>query len=261
MEVQDIIGELYSAARFLSCDEPDCPMAHVLDDLSGSTNTGGSHHEDALILVLLGIADNLSECLDLLRILVSRRNNTNRLEHLTQSGTTSHSGREGTTRSDHGPLSEPPIPSLYHDQWYQSPAVSPPAYTAFCHSCPRSFPRAPAPSPASEATSSNSGTPTPDDQDRVVSVRESNNEPGRPPGLSFPALSTFDLPIGPPLRHHSPPSSNGSGNWPRSRFAARVNGDSEAGQGLGNGPNSHLGESRGRPMGLRPCWRSSWRDS
>lgn len=155
-EAQEIIGRLYSAAHSLACDEPDCPSARALRDPSGSTNVGSSLHEDVLLLVLLGIVENLSDCLDLLRILVSGRNNTNRPDQ---------SGREGTTISGHGPSYGPPIPNLYHDQWYEPPSVSPPVRTTFCHGSPRSFPRAPAPSPASEATSSNAGTLTPDNQD------------------------------------------------------------------------------------------------
>lgn len=173
-EEQDLIRRLYSAVHSLSCDDPDCPWA---DLFNGSSNVDASPRQDALILVLLGIVDNISECLDLIRILLASRNDTTRPEHLTRtttsrgrvsSGATSHSQSEGITTRAHGSLREPPIPSLYHDQWARSPANSPPAYTAFWHSCPRSFPRAPAPSPAtqgSEATPSTGGSPIPEDDE------------------------------------------------------------------------------------------------
>lgn len=173
-EEQDFIRRLYSAVHSLSCDNPDCPWA---DLFNGSSNMDASPRQKALLLVLLGIVDNIGECLDLIRILLASRNDTTRPEHLTQpttgrdrvsSSTASHPQSEGITNGAHGSLREPPIPSLYHDQWARSPANSPPAYTAFWHSCPRSFPRAPAPSPAtqgSEATPSPGGSLIPEDDE------------------------------------------------------------------------------------------------
>lgn len=164
-EEQGFIRRLYSAAHSLSCDGPDCPWS----DLFNESSSGDiSSRRDVLLLILLGVVDNIGECLDLIRILLAR-DDTTRPEHFTQpttnwvpgSSTPSRPQREGTTTAAHGPLRDPPIPSLYHNQWARSPAVSPPAYTAFRHSCPRSFPRAPAPSPAtrsSETVPSTGGT-------------------------------------------------------------------------------------------------------
>lgn len=173
-EEQDFIRRLYSAAHSLSCDDPDCPWAAFLNQPS---NVDTLLHNDALILVLLGIIDNIGDCLDLIRILVTSRSDTSRAEPSTRattsrdsasSGSHSHSRRGGTTIGAYDILHEPPVPSLYHDQWAQSPPVSPLAYTSCCHRCTRSFCGAPAPSPAatrgSDTTPSIGGTPTPDHQ-------------------------------------------------------------------------------------------------
>lgn len=168
-EEQDFIRRLYSAAHSLSCDDPDCPWAAFLNQPS---NLDTLLHNDALILVLLGIIDNIGDCLDLIRILVASRSDTSRAQPSTRattsrdsasSGTHSHSRRGGTTIDARDILHEPPIPSLYHDQWARSPTNSPPAYTSYCHRCTRSFCDVPAPSPAtrgSDTTPSIGGTST-----------------------------------------------------------------------------------------------------
>ena len=169
-EAREIIGRLYSAAHSLACDDPDCPWAHLFNESSEPTDAGTSPREDALLLVLLAIVDNLGECLDLIHVVAARRDEASRPDHLAPSGTTSRSQGEGSTIiSSHESLSEPPVPNLYHDQWAQSPAVSPPTYTAFSHSSSSDFPRAPVPSPTSGTTPPNTGTPTTDVHDGAKS--------------------------------------------------------------------------------------------
>lgn len=158
-EEQDFIRRLYSAAHSLSCDDPDCPWAQFLNRPS---NVDTLLHNDALILVLLGIIDNIGDCLDLIRILVASRSDTSRAEQSTRdttsrdsasSGTHSHSHRGDMTIGARDILHEPPVPSLYHNQWARSPPVSPPA-----------------PSPAtrgSDTTPSIGETPTPDHQEEA----------------------------------------------------------------------------------------------
>ncbi|KAG6368438.1 hypothetical protein INS49_002645 [Diaporthe citri] len=238
-EEQDFIRRLYSAAHSLSCDDPDCPWADLLNE---SSNLDASPRQDALLLVLLGIVDNISECLDLIRILLASRDDTNRPEHFTQpttswvpgSSTPSHSQSEGTTITAHGPLREPPIPSLYHDQWARSPAVSPPAYTAFWHSRPQSFPRAPAPSPAtrdSETTTPTGGTPAPEDQDGVgCGNLDDQHQTGTQTEPFIHAPRTTQSSADTPCRRCSPTGGNDSDHQPRGRFAARVDSDSEVGE-------------------------------
>lgn len=173
-EEQDFIRRLYSAAHSLSCDDPDCPWAQFLNRPS---NVDTLLHNDALILVLLGIIDNIGDCLDLIRILVASRSDTSRAEPSTRATTSrgsasssihSHSRRGGTTTGARDIFHEPPVPGLYHDQWARSPTNSPPACTLYCHRCTRSFCDVPAPSPAtrgSNTTPSIGGTPTPDHQE------------------------------------------------------------------------------------------------
>lgn len=226
-------------AHSLSCNDPDCPWA---DLFNGSSYVDASPRQDVLLLVLLGIVDNIGECLDLIRTLLASRDDTTRPEYLTQpntswvpgSSTPSHFQSEGTTTGANTPFYEPPIPSLYNDQWARSPAVSPPAYTAFWHSCPRSVPRAPAPSPTtrgSETTPSIGGTPAAEGHE---GARCGNHDEQHQTGTStepfIPALGTSELLSDTPCRRRSPNDGNKSDHQPRGRFAARVDSDDEVGE-------------------------------
>lgn len=243
-EEQDFIRRLHSVVHSLSCDDPDCPWADVFNE---SLNVDASSHQDALLLVLIGIVDNIGECLELIRTLLARRNDTSRLGHSTQpttnrdpvsSGTTSHSQREGTTTGAHGPLRGPPTPSLYHDQWARSPAVSPPAYTAFWHSRPRGVPRAPAPSPASrgsETIPSTTGAPIPKDQEGAgCGSQDGQHQNGTPIGPFISALGAPGLSAGTSCRICSPAGGNDGDDQPRGRFAAPVDSDTEPVDWLGS---------------------------
>ncbi|KAH8770864.1 hypothetical protein F5883DRAFT_51526 [Diaporthe sp. PMI_573] len=167
-EARDIIEGLYNAAHSLVCDDPDCPWAQFFNAPSGPTNEGTSSRDEALLLVLLGIVEDIEECLDLVRILVANRDETGRPDHLTQSSTTSSSSTEDTAIDSQGSLEEPPVPGLYRDQWTQTPAFSPPAYTAFCNGHPRGTPPAPATSLATSETSTpNAGDPITEHEEGV----------------------------------------------------------------------------------------------
>lgn len=220
-EARDIIRGLYSAAHSLACDNPDCPRAQLFNEPSASTtcNAGASRREDALLRVFLAIVENIGECIDLIRMLVANRNETTRHNHLTQSSTTSRSSTESTestesaTVDSQGCLDEPPIPGLYHDQWTQTPAFSPPAYTAYFHNHLRGFPRAPAPSPAaSQTTTLSAESPMTANQEGASRVRQ--REPGR--AVHF-RVRNPEVPAG----------GNGSNHQPRNQFSARVESDSE----------------------------------
>lgn len=240
-EAQEIFVGLYSAAHSVLCDDPDCPAAQVLDDPSESTNRGSSPNEDAIILILLGIVDNIGECLDLIHTLLASRDVSGEPERSTQSttswddvssGTTSHLHRNRPNTSVHGSLREPPIPTLYHDQWTRSPAVSPPAYTSFCHRCTGTFPRAPAPSPAvrgSETTTRSDSTPILGDQQGASpSGQDEQHRAGIWAAPFISAPRTPETLVGMPCRPRSPAgSSNDDDTQPRGRFAARVDSDSE----------------------------------
>lgn len=164
-EVRDIIRGLYDAAHTLACNDPHCPWAQLFNEPSGPTNTGAEPQQEAVLLILFGLAENVGECLDLLRILVADRDETSSLSYLSPSSTTtttSRSSTEDTYVEPHERVDSPPSPGLYRDQWTQTPALSPPAYTAFLHG----YPRAPAPSLASsETTTPDSGTPTIENQE------------------------------------------------------------------------------------------------
>lgn len=176
-EEQELIRRLYSAAHSMSCNDADCPWVDLFAEFS---NVDVSSHRDAFLLVLLGIVDNIGECLDLIRILLAGRNDNSMPDHSMQpttiwdhvpSGINSRSASESTTTGAHDPLRQPPIPNLYRDQWNRSPTVLPPAYTHFCHGrSRRSFPHAPTPSPAtrgSDTTPSIGGTPIHEYQDEA----------------------------------------------------------------------------------------------
>lgn len=153
-EAREIIRGLYNAAHTLACNDPCCPWAQLANEPSASTtNAGASPREEAVLLLLFGIAENVGECLDLLRILVADRDETSSSTHLSQSSTTtSRSSTEDTYVEPHERVGSPPSPGLYRDQWNQTPVLSPPAYTAFLRDYPREPPAAPAPSPATSET-------------------------------------------------------------------------------------------------------------
>lgn len=237
-EAQDIIGRLCSAAHTMSRDDAHFPGAELFSEPSDEDALA---YKNALLLILLGVVDNIGECLDLIRTLATSSNDAREPDRLNQpapswdrasSGTESHPRRGRTTVRTHGPIREPPIPSLYHNQWAYSPAVSPRAHTTFCHGWPRSFPRAPAPSLASrssESTGSNGGTPGPDKQDGAGSAdqEEHQTRAGNSTGPLLPALRIPRLSRSSPYyRRRSPADDNGSEHRSRGLFAARVDSDS-----------------------------------
>lgn len=236
-EEQDFIRRLYSAAHSLSCDDPDCPWAQFLDQPS---NVDTLLHNDALVLVLLGIIDNIGDCLDLIRILVASRSDTSRTEPSTRAAMSrdsaspsihSHSRRGGTIIGARDILHEPPVPSLYHDQWARSPTVSPPAYASYCHGYARGFCGVPAPSPAtrgSDTTPSMGGTPTPDHQGGPSrSDQEEQQRTETSTEQFFPALRTPDFSAGTPCHRLSSTDSDSSDQHFRGRFAARSDSDDD----------------------------------
>lgn len=236
-EEQDFIRRLYSAAHSLSCDDPDCPWAQFLDQPS---NVDTLLHNDALVLVLLGIIDNIGDCLDLIRVLVANRSDTSRTEPSTRaamsrdsasSSVHSHPRRSGTIIGARGILHEAPVPSLYHDQWAQSPPVSPPACTSCCHGCTRSFGGVPAPSPAtrgSDTTPSIRGTPNPEYQGRASrSDQEEQHRAGTSTEQFFPALRNPDFSAGTPCHRLSSTDSDSSDQPFGGRFAARSYSDDD----------------------------------
>lgn len=237
-EAEDLIGRLYNAANSMSCDDADCPGAELFNEpLDADSLT----YKNALLLILLGIVDNMGECLDLIRTLATSSSDARAPDGLNQpasswdrvsTGTESHPRRGRTTVRTHGPIREPPIPGLYHDQWAHSPAVSPPAHATFCHGWPRSFPPAPAPSLASrssEATLSNGGSPGPDKEDGAgcADQEEHQTQAGTSTGPFLPALRIARLPESSPYHRRSPAFDNGSDHYSLGRFAARVDSDSE----------------------------------
>lgn len=241
-EAEEIIGRLYSAANSMSCDDADCPGAELFNEpLDADSLT----YKNALLLILLGIVDNIGECLDLIRTLAMSGSDARTPDCLNQpasswdrvsSGTESHPRRGRTTVRTQGPIREPPIPGLYHAQWAPSPAVSPPAHATFCHGWPRSFPPAPAPSLASrssEATLSNGGIPGPDKPDGAGCVDQEEHQT-RAENLTGPFLPTLRIPRLPessPYRRRSPACDNDNDHHSRGRFAARVDSDSEDREG------------------------------
>lgn len=238
-EEPDFIRQLYSTAHSMSCDDPDCPWADLFNETS---NVDSSTQRDALFLVLLGIVDNIGECLDLIRTLLAGRNDNSVPDCLMQpdaswdhvpSGTSSRSRSESTNTDAHDPLRQPPIPNLYHVQWTQSPAVSPPADNHFCHShSRRSFPRAPTPSPAtrgSDTTPSIGGTPIHEYQE---GTRRCDQEDQHPAGVStepfFPAPRTTESSAGTPCHRSSSTDADSSDQHSCGRFSARVDSDNES---------------------------------
>ncbi|POS69603.1 hypothetical protein DHEL01_v212004 [Diaporthe helianthi] len=162
-EARDTIRALYNAAHSLACNDPHCPWAQLANEPSGPTSVGSSHREEAVILILFGLAENVGECLDLLRVLVADRDETSSLTHLSPSSsstTTSRPSTEDTYVETHEYLRSPPSPALYRDQWAQTPALSPPAYTAFFQGHHRQPPNAPVSSPATpDTTTPDAGVP------------------------------------------------------------------------------------------------------
>ncbi|KAG8159528.1 hypothetical protein KVR01_010165 [Diaporthe batatas] len=190
-EARGITRDLYNAAHIMACNDPHCPWARLglSNESSASTNAGASPEEEAVLILLFGIAENVGECLDLLRTLVADMDETSSLSHLSPSSTnTSRSSTEDTYFEHHQYVGSPPRPGLYRDQWTQTPALSPPAYTAFLHDYHRSYPHAPAVSPASsEMTTPDFEPPIIEDQEEVS--RDGHGERDRAINLTGPSPS------------------------------------------------------------------------